>query len=68
MVMLYGSTSIQLMISWGGEWTFALGNLVIHMFVSFVVANYSTCDSLFVEFIVMCIIIAKTIYNFFALN
>jgi hypothetical protein len=33
-------------ISWGGKWTFASKNLVIHMFMSFVIAIF--------QFVILC--------------
>jgi hypothetical protein len=39
MLMLYGLTPKLLVISLDGKWTIASRNLIIHMFVSFIVAN-----------------------------
>jgi len=64
MLMLYDSIPIQLVICCGGDLTFALKKIDIHMFVSFVIASFSTCDSMFTQFIV-CVLLLQNIYTIF---
>jgi hypothetical protein len=64
MLMLYDSIPIQLVICYGGDPTFALNKIDIHMFVSFVIASSSTCDSMFAQFNVWVLLLQNIYTNF----
>jgi hypothetical protein len=64
MLMLYDSTPIQLMIYWGGKWTFASGNLSYPYVCIICCCQYSTCDYLFAQFIV-CVLSLRQQYTIF---
>jgi hypothetical protein len=65
--MLYGSTPLQLVIFCEENPISTLGNLSIHMLLSFFVAN-SKAYEFFSPICCICIIIIKIIYNFFLIN
>ncbi len=57
--MLYDSTLVQSVIFCEKNPIFALGNLSIHLLVSFFVANSQACDSMFSQFVVYALLLSK---------
>ncbi len=66
--MLYGSIIIQLMIFCEENLISALGNLSIHMLVSFLVANSRACDYMFSQLVVYALLLSKLYIIFFLIN
>jgi hypothetical protein len=63
--MLYDSTLVQSIIFCEENPILALGNLSIHMLVSFFVGNSKSYDSMFSQFVVYAILLSKLYIIFF---
>jgi hypothetical protein len=63
--MFYGSTLVQSIIFCEENPISTLGNLSIHMLVSFFVYNSRTCDSMFSQFVVYALLLSKLYINVF---
>jgi len=66
--ILYGSTLVQLITFCDENPISILGNLSIHMLVSFFVNNSKACDSMFSQFVMYALLLSKLYINFYKKN
>jgi hypothetical protein len=65
-VIWFHSSTINNILWWKPN--ICIGNLSIHMLVSFFVANSRTCDSIFSQFVVCALLLSKLCINVFLIN